>query len=515
MHSSRHRLGELALGFRRGGRKWLSRFGAIALGVGALGGTALAQTAATAGAWSTLAAWPLIPIHMVLTRAGDVVSYGTSASGQQTGYFIYDVWNWRAGLSGGHTTLPNGTLVDLFCNGQIQLPNSDAVVMFGGDIWNGAKTTGVDNRNTVIYRPGAPLARGPDMWRARWYATATMLDNGEILIQGGRRGADRPEVRQTSGQYRLLSGANTSSIYWWYPKNFLAPDRRVFGFAKRTMYYINPTGTGTISILAQQLPSAGAYGATASAVMYAPGKILHVGGGGDIAGTSNPARSAADVIDINGATPTVTTARAMPVALHWHTATVLADGRVAVTGGSTVANKRTGVNDRALLWTPSAGANAPGSWIQGARTTSNRARLYHSTAMLLPDGSVLVGGGGAFGPQTNTNAEIYYPPYLFNASGARATQPAIVSAPSTLPVGGSFNIGVNTTAIGRVTLVRTGSVTHSFNNEQRFMELPFTRSGTTLTVTAPASRVIAPPGYFLLFVLNTAGVPSLARIVAI
>lgn len=91
----------------------------------------------------------------------------------------------------------------------------------------------------------------------------------------------------------------------------------------------------------------------------------------------------------------------------------------------------------------------------------------------------------------------------------------ITAAPTRLAPGGTFTVSVGASAISRVTLLRTGSVTHSFNNEQRFMEPPFTRSGATLTITAPANRRLAPPGHYLLFVLDAAGVPSLARIVAI
>ena len=85
-----------------------------------------------------------------------------------------------------------------------------------------------------------------------------------------------------------------------------------------------------------------------------------------------------------------------------------------------------------------------------------------------------------------------------------------------LTVGTGFAVGVaNPLGIARVTLIKTGSVTHSFNMEQRFIELPFTRSGTQLLVTAPANLNLAPPGRYMLFVLDTQGVPSIARIVAV
>ena len=102
----------------------------------------------------------------------------------------------------------------------------------------------------------------------------------------------------------------------------------------------------------------------------------------------------------------------MPFGLHWHTGTVIADGRVVVTGGSRQPNQLVGVNYQALIWDP-----RTGQWTTGAATPTSPAyaRLYHSNALLLPDATILVGGGGAPGPVVNTNAQIYYPPYLYNS----------------------------------------------------------------------------------------------------
>jgi hypothetical protein len=193
----------------------------------------------------------------------------------------------------------------------------------------------------------------------------------------------------------------------------------------------------------------------------------------------------------------------------WVNATLLADGTVLATGGSEVANELIGVNYNAEIWNPSTGR-----WTVGA--AEDRARLYHSTALLLPDASVLVAGGGAEGPQTNTNVEIYYPPYLYQASGNLAVRPAIASAPSFIDIGGSFQIEMaDGGTVGRVALVKTGSVSHSFNMDQRFVELVFQQQGNLLTVESPTRAADAPPGFYMLFVLDGAGTPSVAPIVKI
>lgn len=470
------------------------------------------------GAWSSAraTAWPLIPIHAVLMPDGRVLTYGTNPDGKQTGRFYYDVWDSRAGLGGGHSLLPNTTATDLFCSAQLVLPKNGDVVMLGGDNWIAAtnSTNNRGNRSSLVFSSsgGDHLLRGADMNRKRWYATATTLANGETFIQGGLDGGDLAEVRGATGSFRPLTGFATSGLGWYYPRNWLAPDGKIFGTTGRTLYRIDPTGAGSLTLLGIT-PFSGPNGITSTEVMYAPGMILRAGGGAFDAVQQVPGRSSTITIDINNASPKVAVGLPMPFGLHWHTATVVADGTVVITGGGPNNNLLGGANNRALIWRP-----ATGAWSLGAATASGKARLYHSTALLLPDASILVGGGGAPGPQANTNAEIYYPPYLFTAAGGFAARPRILSAPASIAIGERFNIGVNrSTAIKRVTLVRTGSVTHSFNMDQRFLPLAFNRapSGNTLSVAPPANLNVAPPGYYLMFAIDADGVPSVARIVRV
>jgi hypothetical protein len=141
--------------------------------------------------------------------------------------------------------------------------------------------------------------------------------------------------------------------------------------------------------------------------------------------------------------------------------------------------------------------------------------MYHSTAILLPNGTVLKAGGDRPSKARNFNAEIYYPPYLFkkDGSGQFATRPVLTGV--TVPRYNQVFTATlsNSTLISKVTLVRVGSVTHTFNMYQRFLKLNFSQNGTSITVHAPASRTIAPPGYYMLFVLNGSGVPSEAKII--
>ncbi len=470
----------------------------LSLSAALLATTAPAAANNSVGAWSSVNSWPLIAVHAVLMPDGRVLSYGTTATGQQTGVFIYDVWDPAAGLNAGHLTMPNTTGTDLFCSSQVVVPQGNLVFIAGGDNWTGTGTTntGNNNSNTFNYNSNT-LTRNNAMNRPRWYSSSIALPNGEIYIQGGSGGTDRPEIRDTSGVFRLLTGADTSGLDFMFPRNFIATDGRVFGFdSNGRMYYVNTSGSGSVSLGATFV---GPTGSDSSAAMYRPGKILQFGG------NSNTAR----VIDITGTTPVVTNTNSLSSQRRLVTATVLADGRVLATGGSTVWNEMTGVNYNAEIWNPTTG-----QWLVGPPEAL--ARLYHSTAVLMPDASVLVAGGGAPGPQNNTNMEIYYPPYLYSAAGGFATRPVIDDAPSTIDIGETFGVGMGGTgAIGRVALIKSASVSHSWNTEQRFIELTFQQSGAQLTIQAPTRAADAPPGFYLLFVLNSAGTPSIAKIARI
>ena len=204
--------------------------------------------------------------------------------------------------------------------------------------------------------------------------------------------------------------------------------------------------------------------------------------------------------------PAWRTTNSMGFARTYHNMTSLPDGNVLVTGGEGTTNpfdQSTAVY-AAEMWSPTTETFTTMASMQTAR-------VYHSTALLLPDGRVLVGGSGEFGTGSidQLNAEIYSPPYLFK--GAR---PTITSAPGSLTYSAQFTVQTpNAANISSVSLIRLGSVTHAFNQNQRYIPLSFTSSSGSLNVQAPGNSNLAPPGYYMLFVVNTSGVPSVASFV--
>jgi Domain of unknown function (DUF1929) len=141
-------------------------------------------------------------------------------------------------------------------------------------------------------------------------------------------------------------------------------------------------------------------------------------------------------------------------------------------------------------------------------------RLYHATAVLLPDARVLVAGHDGFlnmAPHdlSQYELEIFSPPYLH-----RGPRPAISSAPESVAYGSTFRVGTEEAAsIGSVCLIRQSSITHQTNTDQRYVGLAVVSSPRDggLVVQAPPNGSVAPPGWYMLFVVTPEGVPSVAR----
>jgi hypothetical protein len=477
------------------------------------------DTPSGSGKWGPIIALPVVPIHMHLLPTGKVMFWDRYDHAKDWNGDPY-LWDPFADTAPVKMPLPG---YDVFCSGHAFMADGSLLVA-GGHIGDG-----VGDNKAARYDPFAnawhPL---PNMNAGRWYPTNTTLANGDVLVlagttTGGGTVNPLPQVWQTAnGTWRNLTTATQGGVPAWsdfYPFLYLAANGKVFNAGpQRTSRYLDVSGTGAWSDVADSSLLYRDYG---SSVMYAGGKVLIVGG--------NPREAAsiptilpsatAEVIDLDTPAPAWRSVPPMAAGRRHLNTTILPDGKILVTGGSAFpgADNRAGAVFFAEMWDPETEA-----WTIMAGHSKYRG--YHSNAMLLADGRVLVAGGGHPDPPADTepentdphtlalrNAEIYSPPYLFK--GAR---PEIKAVPATIDYGQSFFVETpSAQSITNVNWIRLSSVTHAFNQNQRINRLGFSQSPGGLQVTSPSDPNLCPPGHYMLFVLNRDGVPSIAKIIRV
>jgi hypothetical protein len=470
--------------------------------------TAQASNAATAraalatkGEWGAAFSWggetQALGIHLHLLLDGKVLTFGHS--GQPS------VWN--PAVPSVFNTLP--APVNVFCSGHAFLSDGRLLLTGGHDDTRGddvgVRYLNIFDHNTQTWIPQDSLALG------RWYPSSVTMPNGDVVTVGGTKpNKDQepiPEIYNgITGASRALTGASylfSEPTASYYPRIFLAPNGLVFyaGYEPQSRW-LDVRGDGSWTNGPVMNGGLRDYG---SAVMYDNGKILTMGGG------YAPTNSA-EVIDLNQGSPSWRLVGSMAKPRRQLNATLLADGKVLVNGGTSATGftEESGAVFESEIWDP-----ATETWrtVASARVI----RVYHSAALLLADGRVVATGGGEGSTATPQKvAEIYTPPYLYDKKGKLAVRPTISAAPAEVNYGQSFTVSTpQASTISQVTWIRLGSVTHAWNQSQRFSRLPFTRSTSSITLTAPTSPTLSPPGPYLLFVFDGSGVPSIAKIVKI
>jgi hypothetical protein len=471
---------------------------AVGGGPASAASNAVTPGSSAGGSWSSLQTWPIVALSNTLLYNGNVVAWDGWQQPQPS-----VIWN--PSTPGTFTTVNAPTSV--FCDGGATLPDGRVLVVGG---YGGLTTGKIGIVDTNIFDPATNTwSRVADMHFPRWYPTVTELADGRyVALSGndttGTHWADTPEVYDPStNTWTLLSNVSTPQIHETeYPFSYLLPSGKIFA--------IGPDEDNSFLLDANAqtwTPTGGTSGIrNGSSVMYRPGKVLYTGGGANV-NAAGPAFNTAATIDLTSAGPAWTAAAPMSSARVYHTLTMLADGKVLAVGGNTDTNQ--GIVTSGVLsteiWDP-----ATQAWTTGASMTA--ARNYHSTALLMPDGRVLVAGGGHPYGQSGGgqySAQYYSPPYLSN--GAR---PTITSASAGASYGGNITVSTpDAGSISSVNLVSLGADTHQMDMNQHFVPLSFTANGSTLSVQAPASSALAPPGYYMLFIVNDKGVPSVASMV--
>jgi len=463
----------------RATRVW--RLGCLLLFAGAASGQ---SDPATVGQWSAVANWGMTATHAHLLPNGKVLWWPEFQDGDNP-----TLWD---PASGTNSPLPKAGY-NLFCTGHA-LAADGRLFVAGGHIQDEFGLPNASKFDSSTH----PWTRLADMNAGRWYPSVATLPNGDFLVVAGtvtpQIGGNRlPQVwEESAGRWRDLTSAQLELPI--YPWTFVAPSGKVFVAGPRSLSrFLTTSGTGAwTNGPTSHFSLERTYG---SAVMYEPGKVLIAGG----APLTAVPTDTMEAIDLSASTPAWRNVGPLRYPRRQLNLTLLPDGTVLVTGG------HSGV-----------GRDNPGSAVLGTelwnpateQTTvlapSGAYRGYHSTAVLLPDGRVVSAGGT--GVHT---AQVFSPPYLF-----RGPRPDITTAPSELGYGQSFEVeSPDAVRIAQVTLLRLSSVTHSFNMNQRFNRLTFSTSTTGLSIRAPDRPEIAPPGDYLLFILDGSGVPSIGRVV--
>ena len=339
------------------------------------------------------------------------------------------------------------------------------------------------------------------MAAGRWYPSVTPLRNGEMLITEG--GPDTPEVRKTDGGLRALNSASLDlPLYPWID---VAPDGRAFySGPDQTMRSLDTAGGGSWQSFGQRDTLNRDYGSHA---IFDMGKILVAGGGS----SSKDAR----VIDLNGPTPQVSRdgadgVRPPPAQPHRAGGRHRARHRRQLVRGRARRPEQRRLPGRALEPGHRAVADARGDAgdppvpLHGAAPARRR---------------VLSAGGGICGAcdrsATWRRTPRSSPRRTCSRTTGRASSPrgpTITSAPDDVSYDAPFRSPRPTRPrSARWRSSGSGAVTHSVNMEQRYVPLSFTAGGGTINATAPANANIAPPGFYMLFVIDATACPRWRR----
>jgi Domain of unknown function (DUF1929)/PKD domain len=474
---------------------------AMAIGLASLPGLAGAQ-ANVHGQWQTLPnLMPINPVHAALLHNGNVLVVSGSGSLPSNTNLQAAVFDPQTGAV---TTQPVGW--DMFCNGMVVFPDGRAFINGGTlqyDPFHGELRSAVYDLTTGAFTDVQNMAHG------RWYPTVTNLADGRLMTFSGL--SESGDTNTTVEIYTVGTGWSTpiGSPFTppLYPRMTLLPNGKVFysGSTTQSRLFDPVAETWSGVVATTNYGGTRTYGTSVllpltPANNYKP--VVMIMGGG------NPSTATSELIDLSAATPSWSYGPSMSQPRIEMNATILPNGKIIALGGSLndedtgTASLNADLYDPAMNTFSSAGQNA-------------FARLYHSNSLLLPDGTVLFIGGNPARGTYEQHMEIYSPAYLFNPVGTLAARPAITGVLwSSIGYGRLFQVQTaDAASISSVVLMRPGAPTHAFDMEQRMVAMNFTAGSGVLNVTAPPNGNIAPPGYYMIFILNSSGVPSVAQFV--
>ena len=490
----------------------------IWLGLSTLGAMAQADVK---GQWNTMSSTMTInPVHAALMHNGKILVVAGSGNCPPSQSGCPSGTPYGASNHSGATVFDPVAQTfnqlslswDMFCNSMTVLPDGRVFVNGGTivyDPFHGQLKSSIFDPATNSFTDVAT-----NMAHGRWYPTTTLLSDGRVMTFSGtdENGNTNKAVEFfTPGS----SGSPWSQQYtapWTpplYPRQHLLPSGNVFvSGPSPTTYTFNPTNQSWTTIATTKYGGTRTFGSSVLLPLtpdnnYDP-KVMLLGG-------ATTATQTTEIIDLAAGSPSWVFGPDMSQARIEMDAVILPTGKVLALGGSSSDEVASTHSRNADLYDP--GTNSFSS-----AGSNNFDRLYHSVALLLPDATVWSAGSNPSRGTWESHMEIYQPAYLFTRDGSNnvilATRPTISSVPPNITWGGAFTVSTaNAASISQVVLVRPGSSTHAFDMDQRLVGMSFTTGSGSLTVTAPPNSKIAPPGYYMLFLINSNGVPSVAQFV--
>jgi len=400
--------------------------------------------------------------------------------------------NQPANLVGGNTAISN-----MWSAAHAVLNTPEGIVLVHG---------GLSGTSAFTFNPTSPTpwSRVNDTVGNRFYATTLVLADGRAPTLFGN--VETIEIYTHGANWGAPIAVDPSMFHHqFYPWTYLLRDGRLFiagpHVPAQRFDINNPAGVESFnSIRGDRSSGSGEKGTSVLLILRPPDYkpiVYRMGGNEPALGNS------AEVIDLSVPTPAWADLPNLQNArLQQFTATLLPDGRVFIAGG--IGNEGDPDGGPCEIFDP---RNPAAGWAVGP--TMRFPRTYHSSFILLQDGSIL--GGGAPPDRDNeaeyTEHERFFPGYFDRL------RPTITGAPGTINYAGNFTINTLTPLdISEVVLLRSGAVTHGFNMSQRGIELVITGTGAgTVNVQTPPEPNLAPPGWYLLFILNFDRTPSEGR----
>jgi len=455
---------------------------------------------AEVGEWGPLIeGFPVPAVHSLMLHTGKILFF--RGDGEDEG----GVGDYRTHLMNLDTFEFETFQMDanLFCSGHSYLPDG-RVLVTGGE-----KEEDLGPVHVHIFDPiTEQWYRQPNMRDGRYYPTNVALGDGTTLIFAGRDpdGGDNPNVERFipgggpdgGNVIEYLDGSDKAMT--WYPRTHLLPNGRVVRVGQeQETFEFDPT-THTWDFVANNNHGERYWG---TSVMLPPGfeRILILGGVNR--SVTSFATNTAEIIDLSDPLPTWRYTNAMNHRRLHVNVLVLPDGKVLVAGGTEDLDETLPVFPSEIF------DPVTETWTEGPSQAS--VRLYHSTSVLLPDGRVMwLGAHTQTGGNSSSTAQIYSPAYLFNGP-----RPTVQTAPDSADYSETFLVDTPDAAnIASVVFIRPSATTHSFNQEQRYVPLDFSQlDANTLEVTTPSNPNTAPPGYYMMFIVDSQGIPSEAPFV--